>query len=58
MAGKKEAKQKAGPRGQTEKNKEETGSSTGAKNTSEEGGQSVAQKKQPQAMREQRKQRP
>jgi hypothetical protein len=45
MAGKKEAKQKAGPRGQTEKNRAETGSSTGAKNTSKEGGQSVAQKK-------------
>ena len=58
MAGKKEAKQKAGPRGQTEKNREETESSTGTKNTSGEGGQSVAQKKQPQAMQEQRKQRP
>jgi hypothetical protein len=54
MAGKKEAKQKGGPRGQTEKNREETKSSTGTKNTSKEGGQSVAQKKQPQAMREQR----
>jgi hypothetical protein len=58
MAGKKEAKQKAGPRGQTEKNRKEAESSTGTKNTSEEGGQSVAQKKQPQAVREQRKQRP
>ncbi len=29
MAGKKDAKQKAGPRGQTEKNKEETKSSAG-----------------------------
>jgi hypothetical protein len=58
MAGKKEAKQKAGPRGQTEKNREETESSTGTKNASEEGGQSVAQRKQPQAMREQRKQGP
>ncbi len=46
MAGKKEAKQKAGPRGQTEKNREETGSSTGAKNTSEEGGQRTAQNTQ------------
>jgi len=54
MAGKKEAKQKAGPRGQTEKKREETESSTGTKNTSKEGGQSVAQKKQPQAKREQR----
>jgi hypothetical protein len=54
MAVKKEAKQKAGPRGQTEKNREENGSSTGTRNTSKEGGQSVAQKKQPQAMQEQR----
>jgi hypothetical protein len=58
MAGKKEAKQKAGPRGQTEKNREKTESSAGTKNTSEEGVQSVAQRKQPQAMREQGKQRP
>jgi hypothetical protein len=58
MAGRKDAKQKAGPRGRTEKNREETESSTGTKNTSEEGGQSVAQRKQPQAMREQRKQKP
>ncbi len=43
MAGKKEAKQKAGPRGQTEKNREETGSSTGTKNTSEEVGQRTVQ---------------
>ncbi len=54
MAGKKEAKQKAGPRGQTEKNREETESSTGTKNTSKEGGQSIAQKKQPRAEKEQR----
>jgi hypothetical protein len=46
MAGKKEAKQKAGPRGQTEKNREETESSTGMKNTSEEGGQGAAQSMQ------------
>jgi hypothetical protein len=46
MAGKKEAKQKGGPRGQTEKNREETGSSTGTKNTSEEGGQRMAQSTQ------------
>ncbi len=58
MAGRKDAKQKAGPRGQTEKNREETESSTGTKNTPEEGWQSVAQRKQPQTMREQRKQRP
>jgi hypothetical protein len=43
MAGKKEAKQKAGPSGQTEKNREETESSTGTKNTSKEGGQRAAQ---------------
>jgi hypothetical protein len=43
MAGKKDAKQKAGPRGQTEKNREEAESSAGTKNTSEEGGQRVAQ---------------
>ncbi len=46
MAGKKEAKQKAGPRGQTEKNREETEGSTGTKNTSEEGGQRTAQSMQ------------
>jgi len=43
MAGKKEAKQKAGPSGQKEKNREEPGSSTGTKNTSEEVGQRSAQ---------------
>ena len=43
MAGKKEAKQKAGPRGQIEKRREETESSTGTKNTPEEGGQRAAQ---------------
>jgi hypothetical protein len=53
MAGKKEAKQKAGPCGQIEKNREETGSSTGTKNASMEGGQSAAQKKQPQTKQEQ-----
>ena len=46
MAGKKEAKQKAGPRGQTEKNREETESSAGTKNTLEEGGQRAAQSMQ------------
>jgi hypothetical protein len=54
MAGKKEAKQKAGPSGQKEKNREEAGSSTGTKNTSREDGQSVVQKEQPQAKQEQR----
>jgi hypothetical protein len=39
MAGKKEAKQKAGPCGQTEKKREDTESSTGTKNTSEKGRQ-------------------
>ncbi len=37
-AGKEEAKLKADPRGQTEKNREETERSTGTNNTSEEGG--------------------
>jgi hypothetical protein len=46
MAGKKEAKQKAGPSGQTEKNREETESSKRTKNTSKEGGQRTAQSKQ------------
>ncbi len=46
MAEKKEAMQKAGTRGQTEKNREETESSTGTKNTSEEGGQRTAQSTQ------------
>ncbi len=44
MAGKKEAKQKAGPRGQTEKNREENGSSTGTKNGSRRSGRRKAQK--------------
>jgi hypothetical protein len=58
MAGKKEAKQKAGPRGQTEKNREEAESSAGTKNTSEGDGQRVAQRKQQQTLREQERQRP
>ena len=44
MAGKKEAKQKAGPRGQTEKNREENGSSTGTKNGFRRSGRRRAQK--------------
>ncbi len=44
MAGKKEAKQKAGPRGQTEKNREETESSAGMKNGSRRSGRRRAQK--------------
>jgi hypothetical protein len=43
MAGRKDAKQKAGPRGQIEKNREEAESSAGTKNTSEGGGQRAAQ---------------
>ncbi len=54
MTGKKEAKQKAGPSGQKEKNREETGGSTGTKSTSKEDGQSAVQKEQPQARQEQR----
>ncbi len=46
MAGKKEAKQKAGPSGQTEKNRKETESSTGTKSTSEEVGQRTVQNTQ------------
>jgi hypothetical protein len=42
MAGKKEAKQKAGQRGQTENNREEAESSIGTKNTPEGGGQKAA----------------
>jgi hypothetical protein len=44
MAGKKEAKQKAGPRGQTEKNREETESSAGTRNGSRRSGRRRAQK--------------
>ena len=54
MAGKKEAKQKAGPSGQKEKYRKETESSTGTKNTSREAGQSVAQEEQPQGRQDQR----
>jgi hypothetical protein len=43
MAGKKEAKQKAGPSGQKEKNREETGSSTGTRSIPEEAGRRPAQ---------------
>jgi hypothetical protein len=43
MAGKKDAKQKAGPRDQIEKNKEKTKSSVGTKNTSEGSRQRTAQ---------------
>ncbi len=46
MAGKKDAKPKAGPRGQTEKNREDAKSSAGTKNTSEGGGQRTAQSMQ------------
>ena len=54
MAGKKEAKQKAGPSGQKEKNRKETESSTGTKNTSREAGQNAAQEEQPQGRQDQR----
>ena len=43
MAGKKEAKQKARPSGQKEKNREETGSSTGTKSIPEDVGRRPAQ---------------
>ncbi len=43
MAGKKEAKQKAGPSGQKEKNREETGGSTGTRSIPEEVGRRPAQ---------------
>jgi hypothetical protein len=54
MAGKKEAKQKAGPSGQKEKHRKEAESSERTKNTSEEGGQNTAQGEQPQGRQEQR----
>ena len=50
---KKEAKRKAGPSGQKEKQRKETESSERTKNTSEEGGQNTAQKEQPQGRQEQ-----
>ena len=43
MAGKKEAKQKAGPSGQKEKNRKETESPTRAKNIAEDAGRRPAQ---------------
>ena len=53
MAGKKEAKQKAGPSGQTEKNREETEGSKRTKNSSRRGGRREAQKARPQPPQEQ-----
>jgi len=50
---KKEAKRKAGPSGQKEKQIKETESSERTKNTSEEGGQNMAQQEQPQGRQEQ-----
>ncbi len=44
MAGRKDGKQKAGPRGQTDKNREEVKSSAGTKNGSRGSGQRIAQK--------------
>jgi hypothetical protein len=58
MAGKKDAKQKAGPHGQTEKNKEKTKSSAGTKNASEGSGQRTAQSTQQRMPQEQEEQRP
>jgi hypothetical protein len=57
MAGKKDAKQKAGPRSQTEKNKEEIKSSAGTKNASEGSGQRTAQSTQQRTPQEQEEQR-
>ena len=54
MAGKKEAKRKAGPSGQKEKHRKETESSAGTKNTSKEDGQNTAQEEQPQGRQDQR----
>jgi hypothetical protein len=48
-----EAKRKAGPSGQKGKQRKETESSERTKNTSEEDGQNMAQKEQPQGRREQ-----
>ena len=45
---KKEAKRKAGPSGQKEKQRKETESSERTKNTSREAGQNAVQKEQPQ----------
>ena len=54
MAGRKEAKQKAGPSGQKEKHRKETESSAGTKNASREDGQNTAQEEQPQGRQDQR----
>ena len=54
MAGRKEAKRKAGPSGQKEKHRKETVGSERTKNTSEEGGQNTAQGGQPQGRQDQR----
>ncbi len=53
MAGKKDAKQKAGPRSQTEKSKEKTKSSAGTKNASGRSGRETAQRTQRQPPQEQ-----
>ncbi len=57
MAGKKDAKQKAGPCGQTERRKEKTKSSAGTKKTSEGSGQRAAQRTQQRSPQEQEEQR-
>jgi hypothetical protein len=57
MAGKKDAKQKGGPCGQTEKSKEKTKSSAGTKNASGGSGQRAAQKVQQRPLQKQEEQR-
>jgi hypothetical protein len=57
MAGKKDAKQKAGPCGQTEKNKEKTTSSAGTRNASGGSRQGTAQKAQQRLLQEQERER-
>ena len=57
MAGKKDAKQKAGPCDRTEKNKEKTKSSAGTKSASGGSGQRTAQRTQQRPLQEQEKER-
>jgi hypothetical protein len=57
MAGKKDAKHKAGPRGQAEKSKEKTKSSAGTKNASDGSGQRTAQRTQQRSLQEQEEQK-
>ncbi len=53
MAGKNEAKQKAGPRGQTEKNREDTECSAGVENSSQRDKRRKAQRARQRAQQEQ-----